>query len=137
MKLNNDKLYVSDHGNNRVQILNTELGYVNNFGCHGDGDGQFNWPNGIAQDRAGNLYVTDSCNNRVQVFDCKGQFFSTFSNKGAASEQLNYPYGICVGTDQLVYVCDRGNSCVSVFKTSAWRVCDFLWSVQCPWRYCN
>ena len=40
MKLINDKLYVCDHGNNRVQILNTELGYVNNFGCHGDGDGQ-------------------------------------------------------------------------------------------------
>ena len=116
IKIINDKLYVCDRGNNRVQILNTELEYVNSFGCHGDGDGQFKHPNDIAQDRAGTLYVSDTNNNRVQVFDCKGQFLSTFSKKGAASEQLDHPCGICVGSDQLVYVCDT--HCVSVFKTS-------------------
>ena len=121
----NDKLYVCNRGNDRVQILNTELEYVNSFGCHGDGDGQFDLPNNIAQDRAGNLYVTDSYNNRVQVFDCKGQFLSAFSKKGAASEQLNIPYGICVGSDEFVYVCDGGNRCVSVFKTSGEFVTSF------------
>ena len=125
IKVINDKLYVCDRGNHRVQILNTELEYVNSFGYHGDGDGQFKYPNDIAQDRAGNLYVTDSDNNRVQVFDCKGQFLSTFSKKGAASEQLSYPYGICVGSDQLVYVCDNRNKCVSVFKTSGEFVTSF------------
>ena len=125
IKIINDKLYVCDRWNHRVQILNTELEYVNSFGCRGDGDGQFNNPNDIAQDRAGNLYVTDTNNNRVQVFDCKGQFLSTFSKKGAASEQLNCPYGICVGSDQLVYVCDKGNHCVSVFKTSGEFVTSF------------
>ena len=60
IKIINDKLYVCDRGNNRFQILNTELEYVNSFGCNGDGDGQFDYPNDIAQDRAGNLYVTDS-----------------------------------------------------------------------------
>ena len=87
IKVINDKLYVCDRGNNRVQIMNTELKYVNSFGYHGDGNGQFNEPNDIAQDRAGRLYVSDRNNNRVQVFDCKGQFLSTFSKKGAASEQ--------------------------------------------------
>ena len=125
IKIINDKLYVCDRGNDRFQILNTELKYVNSFGCHGDGDGQFNWPNDIAQDRAGTLYVTDSRNNCVQVFDCKGQFLSTFSKKGAASEQLKFPTGICVGSDQLVYVCNNGNKCVSVFKTSGEFVTSF------------
>ena len=125
IKIINDKLYVCDRGNNRFQILNTELEYVNSFGCHGDGDGQFKHPNDIAQDRAGNLYVTDSRNNRVQVFGCKGQFLSTFCKKGAASEQLKFPSGICVGSDQLVYVCDNGNHCVSVFKTSGEFVTSF------------
>ena len=131
IKVINDKLYVCDRDNDRVRILNTELEYVNSFGCHGDGDGQFNYPNDIAQDRAGNLYVTDSRNNRVQVFDCKSQFLSTFSKKGAASKQLNYPYGICVGSDQLVYVCDSGNNCVSVFKTSGEFVTSFG-QFSCP-----
>ena len=36
----NDKLYVCDNMNKRVQILNTELEYVNSFGYHGDRDGQ-------------------------------------------------------------------------------------------------
>ena len=125
IKIINDKLYVCDRGNSRVQILNTELEYMNSFGCYGDGDGQFNCPNDIAQDRAGTLYVTDSHNNRVQVFDCKGQFLSTFSKKGAASKQLRFPCGVCVSSDQLVYVCDEGNHCVSVFKTSGEFVTSF------------
>ena len=125
MKVINDKLYVCDRMNYRVQILNTELEYANSFGCHGYGNGQFDYPNDITQDRAGNLYVTDRNNNRVQVFDCKGQFLSTFSKKGAASEQLYFPHGICVGSDQLVYVCDNGNKCMSVFKTSGEFVNSF------------
>ena len=119
IKVINDKLYVCDRGNNRVQILNRNLEYVNSFGCRGDGDGQLNRPTGIAQDRAGNLYVTDTNNHRVQVFDCNGQFLSTFC------QQVNYPRGICVGPDQLVYVCDRDNKCVSVFKTSGEFVTSF------------
>ena len=125
IKVINDKLYMCDCGNHRVQILTTELEYGGGFGCHGDGNGQFNEPNGIAQDREGNLYVTDSRNNRVQVFDCKGQFLFTFSERDAASKQLIHPNSICVGPDQLVYVCDHGNKCVSVFKTNGEFVTSF------------
>ena len=125
IKIINDKLYVCDHGNNRFQILNTNLEYVASFGCYGDGNGQFNGPNGIAQDRVGNLYVSDTNNNRVQVFDCEGNFLSAFSRMGADLKKLSLPYGICVGSDHLVYVCDSGNKCVSVFKTSGEFVTSF------------
>ena len=137
IKVINDKLYVCDRKNHRIQILNTELEYIDSFGCHGDGDGQFHWPNGIAQDEAGNLYVSDSNNNRVQVFvqvfDHKGQFFffDSFSEKGTTSNKLNFPIGICVGSDQLVYVCDTSNKCVSVFKTSGEFVTSFG-QFSCP-----
>ena len=124
-KFINNQLYVCDCGNYRVQILNTELEYVNSFGCHGGGDGQFRDPNDIVQDRAGNWYVSDSKNHRVQVFDCKRQFLSTFSNKSTVSEQLRNSCGICVGSDQLVHVCDNKNKCVSVFKTSGEFVTSF------------
>ena len=125
IKVINDKLYVCDRGNDRFQILNTNLEYVDNFGCYGDRNGQFNDPNGIAQDRVGNLYVSDTNNNRVQVFDCEGNFLSAFSRMGADSKKLSLPYGICVGSDHLVYVCDSGNKCVSVFKTSGEFVTSF------------
>ena len=131
IKIINDKLYVCDRKNHRVQILNTQLEYIDSFGCHGDGDGQFHWPNGIAQDEAGHLYVSDSNNNRVQVFDHKGQFFDSFSEKGTTSKKLNFPIGICVSSDQLVYVCDTSNKCVSVFKTSGEFVASFG-QFSCP-----
>ena len=123
IKIINDKLYVCDHGNCRFQVLNTKLEYVNSFGRRGNGNAEFNSPNDIAQDGAGNLYVSDSGNNRVQVFDCKGQFLFAF-NKTGASKQLQYPRGICVD-DQFVYVCEWGNECVSVFRTSGEFVTSF------------
>ena len=95
--------------------MNTKLQFVNSFGCYGRGNGEFNYPNDIAQDGAGNLYVSDTSNNRVQVFDYKGEFLFSFSQKDA-SKQLCSPNGICVDSDQFVYVCDGGNGCVSVFK---------------------
>ena len=119
IKVVNDRLYVCDRGNHRVQILNTELEYMDSFGCYGNGDSQFKCPNDIAQDRARNLYVTDTGNDRLQVFDCKGRFSYAFNMKGVR------PYGICVGSDQLVYVSDIGNNCVSVFKTSGEFVTSF------------
>ena len=124
IKVINDKLYVCDRANNRFQVLNTKLEYVNSFGCHGNGNAKFDYPNDIAQDRAGNLYVSDTDNDCVQVFDCKGQFLFAFRKKGA-SKQLSSPYGIYVDSDQFVYVCEEGNECVSVFKTSGEFVTSF------------
>jgi tripartite motif-containing protein 71 len=42
--------------------------YIGTFGSEGVGDGQFQFPNGIAADGRGRLYVTDFGNDRVQVW---------------------------------------------------------------------
>ena len=125
VKIINDKLYICDRDNDRVQILNRDMQYVNSFGRCGSGDGEFRQPNDLAQDRAGNLFVSDGRNDRVQVLNCNGQFVYAISKKGDASEHLHVPHGICVD-DQFVYVGDRGNNnCVSVFKTSGEFVTSF------------
>ena len=124
IKMINDKLYICDRGSGRVEVMNTNLEYVNSFGCHGNIGGGLDYPVDIAQDRAGRLYVSECCNDRVQVFDCKGQFLFAFSEKGA-SNQLRSPRGICVDSDQFVYVCEYGNKCLSVFKTSGEFVTSF------------
>lgn len=43
--------------------------YIGSFGTEGIGNGQFEYPNGIAIDRSGRIYVTDRENGRVQVWE--------------------------------------------------------------------
>jgi len=43
--------------------------YIGSFGGEGIGDGQFQYPNGIAIDHNGRIYVTDRVNGRVQVWE--------------------------------------------------------------------
>jgi DNA-binding beta-propeller fold protein YncE len=68
------RVYVVDTSGHTVQVYKTlEAGqrtptYIGSFGQQGSGDGQFQFPNGIAADARGHLYVTDMSNNRVQVW---------------------------------------------------------------------
>jgi DNA-binding beta-propeller fold protein YncE len=43
--------------------------YIGSFGGEGIGDGQFQYPNGIAIDRNGRIYITDRQNGRVQNWE--------------------------------------------------------------------
>jgi DNA-binding beta-propeller fold protein YncE len=43
--------------------------YIGSFGGEGLGDGQFQYPNGIAVGRGGQIYVTDRENGRVQTWE--------------------------------------------------------------------
>jgi DNA-binding beta-propeller fold protein YncE len=38
------------------------------WGTEGSGDGEFNWPQGVAVASDGSVYVSDSKNNRIQKF---------------------------------------------------------------------
>ena len=123
MKAINDQLYVYDHGNNRIQILNTKFEYIVLAAMVMEmvnSKGQLALP----RQSAGNLYVTDSRNHHIHIFDYKGQVLYAFSRKDAASK-LKYPRGICVSSDEFVYVCEKENKCVSVFRTSGEFVTSF------------
>jgi tripartite motif-containing protein 71 len=61
-------VYVTETNSDRVQMFTDEGVYLNMWGTHGSGDGQFNMPYGIALDESGHIYVTDHYNQRVQKF---------------------------------------------------------------------
>ena len=42
--------------------------FVIKWGTAGTGDGQFNWPTGVAVAPDGSVYVADALNNRIQKF---------------------------------------------------------------------
>jgi DNA-binding beta-propeller fold protein YncE len=72
--LDGGKLYVVDTTSHTVKVydlpgkVNEVPSYVGSFGVEGIGDGQFQYPNGIAIDGDGRIYVTDRQNNRVQIW---------------------------------------------------------------------
>ena len=91
-------------------------------GIRGYADGpalsaQFNSPNGLVADAAGNLYVLDRDNPRVRRIDAAGNV-TTIAGTGtagyadgpAAQAQFNLPYGLGLSPNgQELYVADAGN----------------------------
>jgi len=63
------RIIISDQGNFRIQIFDTEGNFLKAFGKKGTGDGEFLEPMGLALDSRGNLYVGDGTRDDVQVFD--------------------------------------------------------------------
>jgi len=65
----NDNIYVTEIGNDRVQVFDKAGKFLTMFGKKGSGDGEFGNLHGMIVDKStGFVYVADTANNRVQVF---------------------------------------------------------------------
>ena len=63
-----DYLYVTESKNHRVSVFRTSGECVKVFGSKGKGEGEFNFPMGVAVDEYGSVFVCELLNNRIQVF---------------------------------------------------------------------
>jgi tripartite motif-containing protein 71 len=54
-----DTQYVTDTGNSRIQVFDSNGNFVTKWGSHGSGDGEFEHPHGIGVDSSGNVYIAD------------------------------------------------------------------------------
>ena len=84
--------------------------FVTKWGSSGSGDGQFNYPYGVAVDSSGNVYVADTTNNRIQKFSSEGTFITKWGSVGSGDGQFYYPTGVAVDPLGYVYVADTGSS---------------------------
>ncbi|HOL09915.1 MAG TPA: SBBP repeat-containing protein, partial [Bacillota bacterium] len=64
-----DNIYVVDLNNHRIQKFNASGEFLTKWGSFGTGDGQFDFPYGVAVDSSGNVYVADTGNHRIQKFN--------------------------------------------------------------------
>ena len=69
----NDRLYVSDSTGQALRVysldqLSARPKYFGAVGTEGIGDGQFQYPNGVATDARARVYIADWANDRVQVW---------------------------------------------------------------------
>ena len=97
------RVWVSDFGNQRIQLFGADGSPGLALGTHGSGPGQFNDPCGIAVSPSGLVFVADTWNGRVQVFDEKGVWQREWGGGFFG------PRGIAVDSGGSVFVADTGN----------------------------
>ena len=145
MVVDDDRLYVSDTLKDRIIILDLKnncssgseeiqegVCFVDEFGSGGKGEGEFDYPRGLAFDSDNDLlYVADSRNDRIQVFEIVNRntcpsgtteiidgvcFVEEFGLQGQGDGRFNTPVGIALDSDnEKLYVADSLNHRVQVF----------------------
>jgi DNA-binding beta-propeller fold protein YncE len=90
-----DRVYVADYGNHRVQVFDRAGRFLAGWGREGAAPGEFRLPSGAAVDGRGRVHVCDSLNRRIQQFDRAGRFLAEW---GSA------PGGLAVDERGRVYV---------------------------------
>ena len=100
-----DEIAITDWGNHKVHIFNSDGNYLRSFGRKGNNRGEFNYPKGIGFHKDGNIFVVDSDNNRIQIFSNGGRYISSFGKKGNLDNQLSCPRGLLIDSDGLYYRC--------------------------------
>ena len=127
---NSTHLFVSDSGNNRVQVFDFNGNFVAKFGSSGSGDGQFFSNRGITANNT-HIFVADAGNHRVQIFDFNGNFVAKFGGTGPGfrgsgngTDQFRNPQGITANSTHL-FVADADNHRVQIFDHTGTFVSQF------------
>jgi sugar lactone lactonase YvrE len=95
----------------RVSVYTGEGRLVRQWGKTGSGDGEFDYPGGIAVAPSGRVYVADQTNHRVQAFDRTGKFLFKWGEYGTGHGQFGgkSSRNSRVGGPQFVAVDGAGN----------------------------
>ena len=120
--LYDNQVYVCDCNNDRIQVFDLDLNFVQSIGSRGTGRGEFNTPFDVKFDTAGNMYVAEYNNERVQVLDTSGEFIRPFGQEGEG--KLRGPSGLHI-VDKYVYVSDHRGHCIVVYETSGQFITSF------------
>ena len=106
---------VSDWGIDQVKKYSLQGELQSVIGCHGDKNGQFNHPKGLAFNSNKLLYVVDGYNHRVQVFPQDDTFAFLFGSKGKNHGQFQRPVRIAIDPNDNVLVTDLYANCIQLF----------------------
>jgi len=116
---NQGNLYISENGNHSIRKLDkqgnltTFAGGVSGYRNGKVGQALFNFPRGMAFDKAGNLYVADFGNNRIRKIDPQGNV-TTFAGNGARARRdgkgiaasFGGPFGLVIDSKGNLFVSD-------------------------------
>lgn len=104
-----DRVYVADSCNHRIQVFDREGKFLREFGRPGAGPGELSYPYDVGVDAAGRVYVCEFGNSRVQVFDAAGLPLEIIGGPGAEPGRFNNPWGLALDSHGNLYVADALN----------------------------
>ncbi len=112
--VHNGDIYVTDTGNERVQVFASDGTFLRAFGGHGSEPGKLIEPVGIAVDAAGRVYVADSGNARLSIFESDGTPVTQVPVPSWEGQQNRINY-LAFGPDGLLYMTAPDAGVVDVF----------------------
>ena len=119
-----NKLYVCDSSNGRLQVFDKDLNFKRVIGRKGEKNSCFIFPTDLDFDDAGNLYTVDQNNHRIQVLTPQGQHIRNIKRHGSEQDELTNPVSAAVHRN-MIYVTDTRNKRISVFKLTGEFVTTF------------
>lgn len=106
----NDRLYVTDFKNLRVQRFNSDGAFEGAFPV------PYGQPGGIAVNRDGTrIYVAHWNQNKIAIYSPTGELRGEWGQKGTGDGDFQLPGGIAFARDGSLLVADQGNSRVQRF----------------------
>ena len=110
---------VADTGNDRVQLFHPNGTFALKFGTYGDGDGEFDSPEGVDFNNGNDdgIFVADTGNHRIQIFSLEGEFAGKLGSRGNGTHQFDSPRDVSDSyLSGLFYVADTGNDRIQIFR---------------------
>ena len=104
-----NNLYVTDWGNDRVQVLTTEGQFLRTF-SQTRNDLKLKRPWDITIDSSNTVYVGEDGQHCVSVFTSQGAYITTFGEEGSEEGQFNGIYGLSIDCNDSIIVSDWNNS---------------------------
>jgi len=104
-----DRIYVADSCNHRIQIFSADGKLLREFGNAGSRLGELSYPYDVKVDKGGRIYVCEFGNSRIQVFDANCQPIEIIGGPGAEPGEFNNPWGIAFDGQENLYVADALN----------------------------
>lgn len=104
-----DRLYVADSCNHRIQIFSRDGKFIRQYGRAGSGLGELSYPYDIAVDARGYQFVCEFGNSRIQVFDADCQPVEIIGGAGSEPGRFANPWGVALDAQGNLYVADAMN----------------------------
>ncbi len=110
-------IYVTDTGNDYVEVFNSSLSIVAEFNGSAGGNIPFNNPSAVVVDGTGKVYVVDASNQFVKIFtDDSG---TSYSNQfWTAVSAISDIYGITLDNSNDIYLADSGTEQIEEYTPS-------------------